>query len=228
MADGERTQAQRRRASGRQQRRSLAAKPFEELDQSTDSEAHDEKSQALATARKAAGTAAAAALAGALAGGAKALVERNRRGRKDESDERPHEEEEPRDEPTDAAASPAVDEQGASSSPEPQDLTDDEDDDPSGEPSPPQRGASSSEVSKMIEEARSHVRELLGDEPESVSGIEAGNGSWAVTLEVVEVHRVPDTTDVLASYEVVLDDDGDLVRLERKRRYFRSQVEEGS
>src|SRR5437588_157755 len=110
----------------------------------------------------------------------------------------------------------------------PSEKLDGADEEESEEPKEPERGASSSEVSKMLERARSQVQDLLGEQPESVSGIVRSDGHWSVMLEVVEVRRVPDTTDVLASYEVVLDNDGNLVGLERKRRYFRSQVEEGS
>ena len=48
-----------------------------------------------------------------------------------------------------------------------------------------------------------------------------------MSVEVVDVHRIPESTDVLASYEVALDDDGGLLSLERRGRYRRSQVEEG-
>lgn len=93
-------------------------------------------------------------------------------------------------------------------------------------PRQPEHGAPSSDVAKIIGNARSYVQDFLGKEPESVSGVDRSNGSWSVTVEVVELERVPDTTDVLGSYEVVLDEDGNLVRLERTRRYLRSQVEE--
>jgi hypothetical protein len=206
----ERTETRRQRADGREKRRSQNAQPRE--DQTTGSS----ESQAFATARKAAGTAAAAALTGALAGGLKAIVDRRQRSdaraapsppeatNDEPRDDRP---EEPADESTqeEPRTTPAVDE----------------------EPAEPPQGASRSDVAKMMEQARTHLRDLLGEEPESVSGISSANGSWSVTLEVVEVHRIPETTDVLASYEVVLDDDGGLVRLERGHRYFRSQVEEG-
>ena len=62
--------------------------------------------------------------------------------------------------------------------------------------------------------------------PRVTSSVRRQDGGWAVTLEVVEVRRIPDSTDVLSSYELVLDDDGGIVELNRKRRYRRSQVEE--
>src|SRR5207248_6016574 len=83
------------------------------------------------------------------------------------------------------------------------------------EPDEPQQGASRSDVAAMVKRARTQITDLLGKEPESISGVEQANGSWSVNVEVVEIHRIPDTTDILSSYEVVLDDDGNLVRLER-------------
>jgi len=223
MAESERTRARERRAGGRQQRRTEAAEPLEQPGGAADGQSGGSRSQPLAAARTAAGTAAAAALAGALAGGAKALAERRRRGR-NQTPAPP--DETPSEEPTPERSDSETEDEASQ---EPQaEVADDEDEQEADEPREPERGASSSEVSKMLERARSHVRDLLGEPPESVSGIERSNGSWSVTLEVVEVHRVPETTDVLASYVVVLDGDGDLVSLERKRRYFRSQVEEGS
>ena len=38
---------------------------------------------------------------------------------------------------------------------------------------------------------------------------------------------MPETTDVLSSYEVAFDDDHNLVSMSEVRRYRRSQIEEG-
>jgi hypothetical protein len=78
---------------------------------------------------------------------------------------------------------------------------------------------------EIIPKAREELERMLGREAESVSGFERRDGHWSVTLEVVEVRRVPDSTDVLASYELVLDDDGHVARMTRKGRYRRSQLE---
>jgi gas vesicle protein GvpO len=77
-----------------------------------------------------------------------------------------------------------------------------------------------------VRQARRELANLIGGEPESVSGLERANGNWTVTLEVVELRRVPESTDVLSSYEVVVDDERKLVSARRLRRYRRSQVEE--
>jgi hypothetical protein len=47
---------------------------------------------------------------------------------------------------------------------------------------------------------------------------------WKVTVEVVELRRIPSSTDLLGCYVVTLDDDGELVGYERTRRYQRGQA----
>jgi hypothetical protein len=60
-----------------------------------------------------------------------------------------------------------------------------------------------------------------------VSSLEQTPNGWAVTLEVVELHRVPDSTDVLATYRVDLDREGNLVTYERAGRYYRAYADRG-
>jgi hypothetical protein len=45
-----------------------------------------------------------------------------------------------------------------------------------------------------------------------------------VTVEVVELARIPNTTDVLGKYEVTLDKDGEVTGAKRTRRYNRSEA----
>lgn len=72
--------------------------------------------------------------------------------------------------------------------------------------------------------ARQQVEELFGKPAEAISGI-ARNGAhgWTVTVEVVELERIPETTSLLGSYEVHLDGNGTLVEARRLRRYPRNQ-----
>ena len=182
-------------------------------------------------------TAVAAALVGGLAGLAKAFADRHGRSSGAQEPERPsqsqaqaddHDEEDEQEESRDDETSAVHDEADH------QHARDDEPDEPEPEQEeheaqdeqPAPTGAASGDVAKMIARAREHVEQVLGSEPESVSGIERANGNWFVNVEIVKMHRVPDTTDVLASYAGVVDDDGDLVSLQERRRYRRSQSEE--
>ena len=70
------------------------------------------------------------------------------------------------------------------------------------------------------------VHELIGRPVESVTGMEKNGNEWTVTLEVLELERVPATTDVLGKYEVTLDKDGELTGAQRTRRYPRAEAGE--
>ena len=90
------------------------------------------------------------------------------------------------------------------------------------------KAADLGQVERAVQAAREQLRQLSGTEAETVSSFAHTRDGWRVTLEVVEVRRIPETTDVLASYAVELDDDGNLVAYERVRRYQRSEALEGS
>jgi hypothetical protein len=70
------------------------------------------------------------------------------------------------------------------------------------------------------------VEELTNFPAESVSGIEWDGESWRVDVEVCELERVPNTTDVMATYEVQLDEAGRLLGFRRTGRYVRGAAQE--
>jgi preprotein translocase subunit SecD len=222
-----------RRADARERRRSLTTKPFEELNESADG-----NGSGLDSMKRAAATAAAAALAGALGGAAKAVVDRRAKRGHDDDGSEPHAQaeqdthEEPEsDSARDEGAVQADDMQDESDNQPAQDADAGnarESNEAGYEPNDQEEthGASQSDAGRVVAQARSHLQELLGEEAESVSGLERSNGRWTVTLEVVELRRIPESTDVMSSYAVVLDDDGGVLSINRKRRYRRSQIEE--
>jgi hypothetical protein len=75
--------------------------------------------------------------------------------------------------------------------------------------------------------AKRTVEDLTGYGPESVSGLQWDGETWLVSVEVCELERVPNTTDVMATYVVQLDDTGGLLGYKRDRRYQRGHAEEG-
>jgi hypothetical protein len=81
---------------------------------------------------------------------------------------------------------------------------------------------------ELVGRAKEQVEELFGKPIEAVSGFEEteGNGKgWTVTLEVLELPRIPDTTSLLGTYEATLDGDGNLLGAHRVRRYPRNQTD---
>jgi hypothetical protein len=80
---------------------------------------------------------------------------------------------------------------------------------------------------ELAQTARDELAGITGLEPQSVTGVEqAEDDTWIVTVELLELSRIPDTDDVLGSYEVQLDDSGELLGYRRLRRYPRSQAGE--
>jgi gas vesicle protein GvpO len=75
--------------------------------------------------------------------------------------------------------------------------------------------------------AKATVEELTGFTSESVSGMQWDGETWLVTVEVCELERIPNTTDVMASYIVQLDDRGGLLGYKRERRFQRGAAEDG-
>ena len=69
--------------------------------------------------------------------------------------------------------------------------------------------------------AGEQLAELVGKPVEGVTGVERGDDGWRVTLEVLELRRIPETTDVLALYEVDADEQGGLTGYRRLSRYAR-------
>jgi hypothetical protein len=83
---------------------------------------------------------------------------------------------------------------------------------------------------ELVGRARQQMEELFGKPVEAVSGFEHTNGDgdgdgWSVTLELLELPRIPETTSLLGLYEATFDADGNLLGARRVRRYPRNQSE---
>jgi hypothetical protein len=74
---------------------------------------------------------------------------------------------------------------------------------------------------RVAAEALRQLVELTGKDAEGVVGLDRSDDGWTVEVEVVEVRRIPNTTDVLALYEVEVDGRGSLQGYRRVRRYVR-------
>lgn len=103
----------------------------------------------------------------------------------------------------------------------------DEDAQPSDSGSDEDRPEQRLSAKELTEAAAATITDLTGFEPESVSGLQWDGESWLVTVDVVELSRIPNTTDLIASYVVQLDDGGGLLGYKRTRRFVRGQVDEG-
>lgn len=91
------------------------------------------------------------------------------------------------------------------------------------------RGSAGNRLSarEAVQRVREDFPALLGRPVESVLGVQPDEDKgWEVTVQVVELARIPNTTDVLGAYQVNLDRDGELAGYKRRRRYTRNQADE--
>lgn len=79
---------------------------------------------------------------------------------------------------------------------------------------------------QAAERAAAYLEGMTGEQPEVVIAVEPDEDRWLVQLEMLELARVPTTTDVLGCYEVEVSFDGEPVAYRRLRRYHRGQVGE--
>jgi hypothetical protein len=70
------------------------------------------------------------------------------------------------------------------------------------------------------------VEELTGYRSEAVTGLEWDGELWRVSVDALELERIPNTTDLIGEYVVQLDGAGTLRGFRRTRRFQRAQADE--
>ena len=78
---------------------------------------------------------------------------------------------------------------------------------------------SGADIAKL---AKDEMSKLTGLQPDSVCGLRHESDGWHVTLDMVELERIPQSSDVLDTYEAILDDQGNVVNYQRTRRFSRA------
>lgn len=73
---------------------------------------------------------------------------------------------------------------------------------------------------------RSNTADLVGHELDSVTEISERDGAWRAVVDVVERPSIPDTQDILARYEIDLDESGSITGFRRLDRYRRGETSE--
>ena len=82
------------------------------------------------------------------------------------------------------------------------------------------------ELSEAIKRAEEKLPVLVRLDLCGAIGAMKKEDGWHVKIEMIERHALPDSQDLLGVYEVILDDEGRLVKYERKRVRRRNEVEE--
>jgi Gas vesicle synthesis protein GvpO len=81
-------------------------------------------------------------------------------------------------------------------------------------------------IVELIKNVKAQLQELTGFSADSVSDFTATEGGWEMTVNLLELKRIPASTDLLAAYRITLDKAGNVTGYHRARRYLRDQVME--
>jgi len=80
-------------------------------------------------------------------------------------------------------------------------------------------------MQQIIEKAREELSKVTGLELSTTLGAVKEEKGWKVSLEMVEKHSIPDQMDILAVYEVIVDNDGNVIEFNRTRLRKRVDTE---
>jgi hypothetical protein len=78
-------------------------------------------------------------------------------------------------------------------------------------------------ATELSQAALTTVQELTGYEPEAVTGLEWDGDLWQVRVDVLELARIPNSTDMIGEYLVSLDEEGTLRGYKRISRFQRGK-----
>lgn len=72
-------------------------------------------------------------------------------------------------------------------------------------------------MSKIIQKARSELNSLTGLEISSTISAQREEDRWLVSLEAIEKRSIPDSMDILATYEMGIDLEGNMQEFRRTK-----------
>lgn len=95
-----------------------------------------------------------------------------------------------------------------------------------GEPAPVPIRAAPIGAAAVVVHAKRELSLISGLEADRVSSVVSEPDGWHVTVDLIELRRIPPSTDVIAAYDAVFTPDGTLQSYHRRRRYLRDQISE--
>ena len=79
-------------------------------------------------------------------------------------------------------------------------------------------------AAQVIDRAKKQLSELVERKTSSVTAVSKDEEGWHVSLEMLERKAIPDHMDLLARYDVLLDEEGNIVKFDRGELRTRSEA----
>jgi len=73
----------------------------------------------------------------------------------------------------------------------------------------------------LAERAKEQLAEVTGFSPVAAVGGFKDEEGWHISVDVLEMARLPEATDIIGTYVVTLDPEGNMVKFEKKRSRLR-------
>jgi hypothetical protein len=81
-------------------------------------------------------------------------------------------------------------------------------------------------ANEVVKKAQEEFVRLGKTPANGITGLSKTEEGWAILLEALERKAIPDTMDVLGLYELRLDNEGNLLSLDRKKLRKRGETKE--
>jgi len=81
-------------------------------------------------------------------------------------------------------------------------------------------------VQEIVAKAHEHIGTMGKHSKDGITSMSRTNDGWTLSIEVLERKAIPDTMDILGLYEITMNNEGDLLSLERKKLRKRGDTDE--
>ena len=79
-------------------------------------------------------------------------------------------------------------------------------------------------VVDITEAAKEQLSQITGFKPVAVVASFRDDTGWHITVDMLEMTRIPESSDLLGVYEATLDEDANLLSFERKMTHNRADI----
>jgi hypothetical protein len=79
-------------------------------------------------------------------------------------------------------------------------------------------------MQEVVRRAKAQLEGMTGLPCDNVSGLTKVDGGWRLVVNMIELKRIPPSTDMIASIDVIVDEEGNVTDYQRSRRYLRDQI----
>jgi hypothetical protein len=78
-------------------------------------------------------------------------------------------------------------------------------------------------LSSLVENTKLQMAAITGLQYDTISQFDRAEDGWKIVIDMVEYRSIPRTQDLLSTFEVMLDQAGEVIRWRRTGRFTRGQ-----